>query len=956
MWKFFWGGSRPAAALSYREIRLVGAVLSTLLAAVIFYAVWRQEYSYTVAQFRLEAAATAGAVQQILDYSTHDFAAARSLYLASSEVTRDEFNIFISDQIKTNPLPGLLALGWVPYVKAEDRAQFEQSAQADGLENFHFTERDQEGQFVRAGVRSEYYPIYFIAPQEEMKSILGFDLGADATQLAALQRARDTGFATVISAAMLLPPDFAEMGSIIFYPIYEPETPLATVAERRSHLRGFLSSVFHLQTLLSAGHDSQSAVAQNLYLLDPALPSSQQVIFTQPAELSQATSVTSRQSPPVNIEQLRSSIHQVHEVQISDQRWQLLITPAVQNQSIAPGSPLIAGLATFAFAILATAYLARRRQAEETLQKSKEQYRLVVENVSDAIWAVDTTTMKVQFVTPSISTLIGLSVEEVLLSSLQELLGAENAAQVQALMPQRISAAKGGYSGPYVDEFAIMRRDHTLIWVENTSHLATNPWTAQLQMYGIARDVTERRRIAHVQTAQFAVSRILAQSPQLHDAITQVLESLAQGLNWPAAEFWRRNEDGSRLELCCNWYMAGDVELERFMTVSQGYTFVRGDGLAGRTWQENTVQWAENICDSPDFPRYTMRKAACLQSAVGVPIAIDDECFGVMVFHDQTARPVDDRLQEALADLGRQIGQFIARKQAEVSLHNERAMLAQRVQERTADLRTANAELAHALRAKDEFLANMSHELRTPLNGILTLGESLQEGTYGPLNSRQQRSLGLIEQSGYHLLALINDVLDLAKVEAGKLDLHMERVSAQEIMEASLALVQETASKKSIRLTLQCPDQYPDNSAILLSADPRRLKQVLVNLLSNAIKFTAVGGHVALSVTQKPQLVEFAVQDDGIGIPPEEQSKLFQPFTQLDTSLDRHYEGTGLGLALVRRLVELHNGQVSVESSGISGQGSRFIVAIPCENSVQVRGNGQAGAIDDYTAAPRVFK
>ena len=475
-------------------------------------------------------------------------------------------------------------------------------------------------------------------------------------------------------------------------------------------------------------------------------------------------------------------------------------------------------------------------------------------------------------------------------------------------------------------------------------------------MYGIARDVTERRRIAHVQTAQFAVSRILAQSPQLHDAITQVLESLAQGLNWPAAEFWRRNEDGSRLELCCNWYMAGDVELERFMTVSQGYTFVRGDGLAGRTWQENTVQWAENICDSPDFPRYTMRKAACLQSAVGVPIAIDDECFGVMVFHDQTARPVDDRLQEALADLGRQIGQFIARKQAEVSLHNERAMLAQRVQERTADLRTANAELAHALRAKDEFLANMSHELRTPLNGILTLGESLQEGTYGPLNSRQQRSLGLIEQSGYHLLALINDVLDLAKVEAGKLDLHMERVSAQEIMEASLALVQETASKKSIRLTLQCPDQYPDNSAILLSADPRRLKQVLVNLLSNAIKFTAVGGHVALSVTQKPQLVEFAVQDDGIGIPPEEQSKLFQPFTQLDTSLDRHYEGTGLGLALVRRLVELHNGQVSVESSGISGQGSRFIVAIPCENSVQVRGNGQAGAIDDYTAAPRVFK
>jgi PAS domain S-box-containing protein len=239
-------------------------------------------------------------------------------------------------------------------------------------------------------------------------------------------------------------------------------------------------------------------------------------------------------------------------------------------------------------------------------------------------------------------------------------------------------------------------------------------------------------------------------------------------------------------------------------------------------------------------------------------------------------------------------------------------------------LRRANAELARVARVKDEFLANVSHELRTPLNTILGLSELLREQIRGPLNPRQQDAIQSIEVSGQHLLDLINDILDLSKVEAGRLDLQVEPVHVIELCQSSLLLVKELAIKKSLQLLFQ-----PHGLPALIEADPKRLKQMLVNLLSNAVKFTPEGGQVCLEVTGDAAAgqVIFTVLDTGIGIAPEDLARLFQPFSQLDSSLSRQHEGTGLGLALVRRLAELHGGRVSVESE--IGVGSRFTVSLP---------------------------
>ena len=264
------------------------------------------------------------------------------------------------------------------------------------------------------------------------------------------------------------------------------------------------------------------------------------------------------------------------------------------------------------------------------------------------------------------------------------------------------------------------------------------------------------------------------------------------------------------------------------------------------------------------------------------------------------------------------------RKRIENALEQERALLARRVEERTADLSAANAELARAARLKDEFLASMSHELRTPLNTVLGISESLREEIYGSLNDRQERSLQMIEESGRHLLELINDVLDLAKIGAGKLELEIAPVAVTAICQASLRLVKQSAQKKQIAL-----ESSIDPTLTSISADARRLKQMLVNLLTNAIKFTPSGGRVGLEVCGDAahNTVRFTVWDTGIGIAPEQLDRLFQPFVQLDSRLARQYEGTGLGLALVYRMAVMHAGGVAVSSA--VGVGSRFTVSLP---------------------------
>jgi len=248
--------------------------------------------------------------------------------------------------------------------------------------------------------------------------------------------------------------------------------------------------------------------------------------------------------------------------------------------------------------------------------------------------------------------------------------------------------------------------------------------------------------------------------------------------------------------------------------------------------------------------------------------------------------------------------------------------LSKRKRAETEHLARVAAEIAN--KTKSDFLANMSHELRTPLNSIIGFTEVLQDSLYGPLNEKQNEYLGYINTSGRHLLDLINDILDLSKVESGRTEVVLSSFSIRAVLDLSQTMLKERALKHSI--TLEC--SIAPEADIDLVSDEHKIKQIVFNLLSNAVKFTSDGGRVRIDARSMSEgFIEISVADTGIGIKKEDIGRLFKEFSQLESPLQKRYEGTGLGLALSKRLIEILGGSISVKSE--EGVGSVFTIAIP---------------------------
>ncbi|MGG6297362.1 GAF domain-containing protein [Leptolyngbya sp. AN02str] len=334
---------------------------------------------------------------------------------------------------------------------------------------------------------------------------------------------------------------------------------------------------------------------------------------------------------------------------------------------------------------------------------------------------------------------------------------------------------------------------------------------------------------------------------------------------------------------------------------------------------EMPVDWVLHVPHYSTLPANSTRQEMItqywLQSVLAVPIFMHDVFMGGLELHTVVAprmfTPTEIQLLQQIAN------------QAAIALCNAQsyAQLEALVQKRTKELVHEKYLSEAANRAKSEFLAHMSHELRTPLTGILGFTNILTDQLESVLNPEQQKYIEAIASCGQHLLDLINDLLDLSKIEAGREELFLEPVVVQEVCDACVGMVQETARQRNLPLHL---DIEPDLTVCV--ADKRRLKQILSNLLSNAVKFTNEG-YVRLSVCAVGRAIHFIVTDTGIGIAPADQEKLFQAFLQLDSGLSRRYEGTGLGLVLARKLAQLHGGDIVVQSE--LGKGSQFTLILP---------------------------
>ena len=422
----------------------------------------------------------------------------------------------------------------------------------------------------------------------------------------------------------------------------------------------------------------------------------------------------------------------------------------------------------------------------------------------------------------------------------------------------------------------------------------------------------------HIESSQGQIMTLFSGSGlELAEILRQVLGILAENHPFPVSAFYRYDE----------WQGRFLLEAHRGTDTQLASGFQRGEGVLGEAAMGDHLQRLRQPGSSPGF---LVEAGVCRFQPVEIvmaPIRYQEHRFGVLVLASLQA--LSERkiafLEKLSMELGAALNDFAQKE-------NQKIMAAE-LRVRSEELLQKNQLLRMADQAKSDFLANMSHELRTPLNAIIGFSELLKDGVMGELRPEQGDAAKDIFESGQHLLSLINDILDLSKVEAGMMRLELEATDLHDLLQGALGIIREKAAAHQIRLSVAGDPDLPP-----IYVDPRKTKQILYNLLSNAVKFTPDGGRVILRGRRHsglagpeyaafPVWLEISVADTGIGIAGEDLERLFQPFVQADSGLARRYEGTGLGLSLVKRLAELHGGLVTVESA--LAEGSTFHVWLP---------------------------
>jgi PAS domain S-box-containing protein len=421
-------------------------------------------------------------------------------------------------------------------------------------------------------------------------------------------------------------------------------------------------------------------------------------------------------------------------------------------------------------------------------------------------------------------------------------------------------------------------------------------------------DITDRKLTEKRLALQYAVSKILSRSIDFVDGTHDILQTVCESLGWQVGILWSVDYQAGVLRYVDIWYETS-IEVNEFEAASRKRTFEKDVGLPGRVWSTAKSAWIPNVVRDNNFPRATAAAASGLRAAFGFPILLGEEVVGVMEFFSREIRQPDELLLNIIGSLSSQIGQFHELRRAEEKL----AQL-------LVSERSARADSEKANRLKDEFLATLSHELRTPLNAVVGWSRILKSGRLD--EESKNHALEVIERNAWAQKQIIEDILDVSRVITGKLQLNFGPVNLATVAEAALDALRPAFEAKQIQVE---SEYQPDLRTIHGDAD--RLQQVIWNLLSNASKFTPAGGSVRLTISEENGSAQIQVSDSGPGVASDFLPHVFERFTQADGSTTRTHGGLGLGLAIVRHLVELHGGLISADNAGTGG--AVFTVTLP---------------------------
>ncbi len=467
-------------------------------------------------------------------------------------------------------------------------------------------------------------------------------------------------------------------------------------------------------------------------------------------------------------------------------------------------------------------------------------------------------------------------------------------------------------------ESQVYRLNGTKIWISENVRTIRDRHGTIVGFEGTVQDISQRKRAEEESQLLQCLTLEISAANDFQSALTIALSKICEFTGWHYGEAWIPSS-GDRQALVCSpaWYSRVEG-LEEFRKCSERISFASGIGFPGRVWEHQRPEWIWDISLSPEshFIRKYPALECGLRSGLAIPVSADTQVVAIMAFFTMNPNDSDQQLLGVIGAIAMQLGALMRRKRDEEALRSMNEELA-----------LARDRALEANRTKSSFVANMSHELRTPLNAIIGYSEMLQEDVALLGLEEIEDDLKKIYQSGRHLLNLINDILDMSKIEAGKLELHYDDFDVPMLVWDVSATIQPLLIKNNNRLNIDCDRQLGH-----IRADMTRLRQILLNILSNACKFTKSGEINVKVYRQNLTQAEyfcFVISDTGIGISPEHIQKLFQPFNQADTSTTRQYGGTGLGLAISRRLCQMMGGDIILESK--LSNGSTFTVQLPVD-------------------------
>jgi signal transduction histidine kinase len=875
-----------ACKITKKQRYLVIALMIFLgagLAAAAFFMMKKSNDRAAYAAFERLAVERYNAIKRETQYNAQIVLSLKAFYDGSHMVERFEFKDFTRHFLWRKG--SVQALEWIPRVPQDLRSKYETEARKQGFKNFRITEKTADGGIKQAAVRKEYFPVYYLEPYKGNEIAFGFDLASEPARKKALEHARDSGEISATGGIRLIQETQDSLGFLMLAPVYKKGGQIDSVDARQRNLEGFALGVFRVGDIVENALSYLKPGGVDIFIMDRSEDGKEELIYFHVSRISKRKAADLKEAK--EIFKIGCPFEYKETIAVGQRKWVVICrhspefissTRTWSHWIVLAAGLLLTGAGTFFFFLL----VSRTEKVESLVQERTEELNKINEELVNEVAVRRKTEEKLQ----RSHELLDLAVKE----RTEELAAANESLLKENEMRKKLEEEQQVYISDLEDT-----RKAMLYMLEdlNESQEELKAYTNNLLALSDASNV------------------LMAIGPE-EDIFVSICDIIIRNFRLKTA--WIGLVD------------KGTFEVRPIACSGSGLDYLSGIKVTwddsptgmGPTGRAIKMKAAVVNNDLETEKSYEPWRQEALQrgyrSSMSLPmISSEGEVFGALNLYSDKKGFFTDKMVHIFEIFANHASSAIENMDFIKTLEDK-------VMQRTMELDAAN-------RAKSDFLANMSHELRTPLNSVIGFAEVLQDELFGELNEKQKEYAGYIIGSGRHLLSLINDILDLSKVESGKMGLEITEFAVKDIINASVIMLKEKAMKHSIKLNAG----IEPGADMAIEADARKVKQILFNLLSNAVKFTPDNGSVQVTAHKTESagkdFIEIAVSDTGIGIKPEDISKLFKPFSQIEGSYTKTYEGTGLGLSLTKRLVELHGGSIRAESE--FGKGSRFVFTIP---------------------------